>query len=166
MSEDNKKPTHIAFSRHGKNFWRMRKLILCAVAACLLGVTIAYASKFIAANKRTRNMQDLTDACLENVEGASFAQNDMLGSAGDVSSFGVIVAPWNSSQPDRIMQSATPAAVKFCTCISQKFIDRNLYSLAKHAQTFRAAAADAAKECGGATSDDERSRQLRLGGSR
>lgn len=129
-------------------------LLKIGLVVLMISIGCFHAYNWLTAKARVRNMQDLTDACLANVGGASGARNEMAGADANIP-LAWTAAPWLSSQADRIMQSATPHAVKFCTCISQKFVDRDLYSLVKHSETFRTAVVKAVSECGGAPAQVE-----------
>src|SRR5271163_359562 len=149
-------------------------LAACAVAACLVGFTIVHVGKVIAAKDRDILIKQLTDGCLANISTASGALSPPCSfnavefrpcNTQRTTGFGY--APWSNTETDVLMQSATPEELQLCTCVSTSILERfgsggldDLETDRQKRKTFKATLVEAAKQCGGATSDDKTTLQI------
>jgi hypothetical protein len=155
-----------------------RCAILCALAAFLLALSI-HADKFIAAKNRESEIRQLTDGCLANISAqgrtpslpcSHNAEDQGRPCTTTQRTTGFGCAPWSNSDTDILVQSATPEELELCTCVSTHilhaipaadFHEGRSPNPAK-LERFKAAVADATKQCGGATSDDQTSVRLQI----
>jgi hypothetical protein len=152
-------------------------LTACAVAVCLVSL-LAYSTVNARKNRRAQNIRQLTDGCLANISAAGAYPSlpcafdppvDRPCTTPRATGFGY--APWSSSETDVLVQSATPEELQLCTCISTRIVDDRLPSAGFYCpmfngpkrDTFKAAIAEVAKQCGGATSDDQTTVRLQIG---